>query len=1302
MATEFICAVGPGQADYTSLSDWESGVQCDLTAATTLVFSHGGITGTVADNASVTGVTSGATATVVHCSATQILLETIADGPFQSGEVVRVSAGNEVTISDAGDSAIAVAECATTGDPLAPFSISGSTTSSTNKIVVRADPNEAGGDGLNGSYRHVGVYPTGASDKIARIESSGTGTAVYNDNVEFRGIAWGFTATGDTQSALVSQKQNAVLIDCLIKGIVASYSYINGVHGTGTGTISNSILHGFNSTDCRALRVGSNGYLFTVYNCTFADNTWDIRVESTDDVIAVNNVLNGSDAFTSGVPHGDTGYNIISESVSAGALGTTYTSGTTTSASAGKLINSGDTFVSDGVKVGCIIKNTTDTTYTYVTAVDSETQLSVNDDIFATSEAYTVYTNLYGTLTFNNAAGDDYHLAAADTLAVDAGIGPSSDADVPTTDIDGDARSGATCDIGADEFVASGTYAENVAVTLSAATASATVLRTYDATAAATTESVTVATTVVIGRDAAAASTLSVTTAAATVLVGRDASGASTLAATAGSATSTFKLNVAAASTVAATTAAATVLVGRSAVAASTLPALSSAAVATKIVIVTSTVDPNGSGDYVSLNAADTDLFGATSVDLVTNTEAVTCTCICTNGNADTTAVTISGYTTSATYNITVVVGVDYRHNCTYPASGNVYRMVVSGDPVLAVQQANVIVDGIAIGHTTTANGQWAIYQWDLDAVVIRNCLIKKVGGTHTAVWGLGAYSMDASVVFRAYNNVVLGYSTTGAGGIIVYDGSTGTAYIDNNTVCDCTVGVSRSSDTLIPTNNTVWNCATPFNGTMSSALTNAYSAGSDPGSGGVDLSGYAEGDIFVGSGDYHLCTGSPCIGQGTDLSGTFTTDIDGDTRVAWDIGADEFSQSIVGAATMPSSVGAATVLIGRAAAGSSTLAPAIASATATFKLNVEAASTLAAAIASALASVARDAPGAATLAAVIVSATAKIGIPGAATLPTTTATATVLIGRSAVGASTLPMSVVAATSTFKLNTEAASTLASTAATATVLVGRAATAASTVASITAAGTITRTIDVTATATTAAIQASGTCRIGNVGASTLPATTASAQVLVGRAAVGAVETSSLTATAESNLARHVTAAATTATTTATATTTLERDAPGTSTLAATTASATATLARYVSAAATTAPITATGQVDLASTAAGAATTAPVTASATATFTRNVSGAATTASVTASATVDRAFYAAGAATLPAVTASGQVDTGEIWDVRGAATLPAITVTASCGPETTCLASATLESVIAAAEAFSVAYAAVDIVYTVESKI
>jgi hypothetical protein len=56
---------------------------------------------------------------------------------------------------------------------------------------------------------------------------------------------------------------------------------------------------------------------------------------------------------------------------------------------------------------------------------------------------------------FADPANGDFTLLNTGNL-YDAGVGPSSDANVPTTDIDGDTRSGATCDIGVDEYVAAG------------------------------------------------------------------------------------------------------------------------------------------------------------------------------------------------------------------------------------------------------------------------------------------------------------------------------------------------------------------------------------------------------------------------------------------------------------------------------------------------------------------------------------------------------------------------------------------------------------------------------------------------------------------------------------------------------------------------------------------------------------------------------------------------------------------------------------------------------------------------------
>jgi len=188
-----------------------------------------------------------------------------------------------------------------------------------------------------------------------------------------------------------------------------------------------------------------------VYNNTVVDaSSYGIR-EVAMTTHAKNNIVQGSpsnNAYT-GDFESDSTNNIGEKAASELCFGATADSGTTDGASSGKLIDSDQDFLST-CKVGYVIKNTTDNTYTYITAIDSDGQLSVNDDIFADSEDYTIYKNFFGSVTFENEESDDFHLGATDTLAKDNGVSLSG---IFTDDIDGDTRSGAW-DIGADEYVA--------------------------------------------------------------------------------------------------------------------------------------------------------------------------------------------------------------------------------------------------------------------------------------------------------------------------------------------------------------------------------------------------------------------------------------------------------------------------------------------------------------------------------------------------------------------------------------------------------------------------------------------------------------------------------------------------------------------------------------------------------------------------------------------------------------------------------------------------------------------------------
>jgi len=86
------------------------------------------------------------------------------------------------------------------------------------------------------------------------------------------------------------------------------------------------------------------------------------------------------------------------------------TSGTTdaVTATADKLVGAAGTTFTTSVEVGNIAVNTTDNTMTNVTAIDSDTVLSVADNIFTTSEGYTIYKQpeTGGAILYVGGAGD--------------------------------------------------------------------------------------------------------------------------------------------------------------------------------------------------------------------------------------------------------------------------------------------------------------------------------------------------------------------------------------------------------------------------------------------------------------------------------------------------------------------------------------------------------------------------------------------------------------------------------------------------------------------------------------------------------------------------------------------------------------------------------------------------------------------------------------------------------------------------------------------------------------------------------
>ena len=121
-----------------------------------------------------------------------------------------------------------------------------------------------------------------------------------------------------------------------------------------------------------------------------------------------------------------------------------------------------------------------------------------------------------------------------------------------------------------------------------------------------------------------------------------------------------------------------------------------------------------------------------------------------------------------------------------------------------------------------------------------------------------------------------------------------------NNTIYACVHGIRNSSGTnsdhMFAYNNAVFNCSTAdFTGAFNSSSDhNVSSDTSAPGTttatGQTDYEDYF---IDYENGDFHLLDTSDNLWgvAGTDLSSSFTDDIDGETRSEWDVGADEYNE---------------------------------------------------------------------------------------------------------------------------------------------------------------------------------------------------------------------------------------------------------------------------------------------------------------------------------------------------------------------------------------------------------------------------
>ncbi|MBN2564263.1 MAG: right-handed parallel beta-helix repeat-containing protein [Candidatus Eisenbacteria bacterium] len=423
MATEFVCSIRASGGDYTTVTLWQAGCVCDLTAAATKVFS-GAVTGSISDGATVTlyrgGASQSVTGTAKHDTATQILVTSISDTEFsfQWGDEWRVDVSNLFTISNAGDSVIAVAELyndwasGLVDNP----DITGWTTSATNYVIIRASASS----GTEGQSKHNGTAGTGV--KI-RPTGSGQFYPIFDVNIDHCRL---YDFIIDANGNPTTQQVIGLRVTGAASSAVASAIYVERMIYKGDADLTGGLQRGMYSSPA-----GSRTADHYVYfrNCLSYDCHGDSG--SYAGIFIFDNLTPRQShvEIDNCACIDSTGYGIYGYAPGEVIVRNCYCGGNTT----------GD--------FGGYFNGGAGDSLTSATCASSDATLAgapwSSGSGHKTSQ----------TPSFLDAGGEDYHLQSGDTALKDAGTDLSA---YFTTDIDGITRSG-TWDIGPDEYVSGAT-----------------------------------------------------------------------------------------------------------------------------------------------------------------------------------------------------------------------------------------------------------------------------------------------------------------------------------------------------------------------------------------------------------------------------------------------------------------------------------------------------------------------------------------------------------------------------------------------------------------------------------------------------------------------------------------------------------------------------------------------------------------------------------------------------------------------------------------------------------------------------
>lgn len=267
----------------------------------------------------------------------------------------------------------------------------------------------------------------------------------------------------------------------------------------------------------------------------------------------------------------------------------------------------------------------------------------------------------------------------------------------------------------------------------------------------------------------------------------------------------------------------------------------------------------------------------------------------CEGSAADTAAVTINGWTTNATYGITIQADEDKRHPGEW-STGH-YRVYPEDAIALFTYEDYINVIGVQFGnHTPTVNSKHIVCLLSVTAsnqINIEYCIIKGAMDSTYSMRCVQIVDADFNVLIR---NTLVYDAGTIANCYGIYGDNSTNVVLENVTVARCWICIRGASGTWTETNvlcdNSTIAGTDLYTWYNDANHTRTYCASNDDKADDQGGAGNRVNQTFTFVDGYHLASNDAgARDHGTDLSGQgYTDDIDGETRTGtWDIGADEY-----------------------------------------------------------------------------------------------------------------------------------------------------------------------------------------------------------------------------------------------------------------------------------------------------------------------------------------------------------------------------------------------------------------------------